>query len=69
MIRQEGYLIRVLGDDAFEKADLMGATHRLIETDYETEDGLPVWEMRDLDGFLVTHQIIPEEFLEGNDDE
>ena len=72
MSKKNSFLITTnAGANTWIKASLMEATHRLIENDdYETEEGLPIWDSFDLDGNLEGHRIIPAEFLEmdGEDD-
>lgn len=64
-------LVEVEGT-SWKIATLMTATHRLIEnTEFMTDEGLPIWDLFDLDGNLVGHRIIPAEYLslDGDDDE
>ena len=66
---ENNLLVKVSGNE-WEKADLLTATHRLIEQDWETEEGLPVWGLYDLDGNLVGHRVIPLDYLQvWSDDE
>ena len=71
MSKRQSFLITTSeGENTWRKADLMEATHRLIENDdYETEEGLPIWDLFDLDGNLIGHRIIPADYLEMDGDE
>ena len=67
--RINNLLVEVEGT-SWKKSNLMTATHRLIENDdYETEEGLPIWDLFDLDGNLIGHRIIPADYLEMDGDE
>ena len=56
---ENNFLIEVIGNE-WRKATLLTATHRLIEEDWETDQGLPVFGLYDLDGNLVGHRLLEE---------
>ena len=53
-------LVKVEGN-SWEKATLVNATHRLQETEWETDEGTPVFGLYDLDGTLVGHRHLHED--------
>ena len=56
---ENNLLVRVEGDKWW-KATLLTATHRLKEEDWETDEGIPVFGLYDLDGNLVGHRLLQE---------
>jgi hypothetical protein len=60
-MKKQTYYIKET-DEFLVLTDFMDATHKLVESDWETPQG-PLWEKWDLDGNLLDHIAIPKEAL------